>query len=121
MHRFGGDSRALIIGETEGLVKLVADADGPVLGVHIAGPWATELLARGLPRGELGGDARRIGALIHPHPTLSEMFGEAALALTGRSLHGLTDPRPATARRRSGRDDAPAGGDGHRRARSRAG
>ena len=46
-HRFGGDGRAIIIGETEGLVKLVTDADGLVLGVHIVGPWATELLAEG--------------------------------------------------------------------------
>ena len=47
VHRFGGNSRALIIGETDGLVKIVAERDGPLLGVHIAGPWATELLAEG--------------------------------------------------------------------------
>ena len=47
VHRFGGNSRALIIGEPDGLVKIVAERDGPLLGVHIAGPWATELLAEG--------------------------------------------------------------------------
>ena len=46
-HRFAGDARAMILGETEGLVKLVTDADGLLLGVHIAGPWATELLGEG--------------------------------------------------------------------------
>ena len=88
VHRWGGNSRALIMGETEGMVKIVAEKDGPVLGVHIAGPWATELHRRGVPVGQLGGDRRPIsGLLVHAHPTLSELFGESALALTGRSLH----------------------------------
>ena len=47
VHRFSGDGRALIIGEPDGMVKIVAERDGPVLGVHIAGPWATELIAEG--------------------------------------------------------------------------
>ena len=86
-HRFGGDGRAMIIGETDGLVKLVADADGPLLGVHIAGPWATELLGEGYLAVNWEANAADIAALVHPHPTLSEVFGEAALALTGRPLH----------------------------------
>ena len=45
VHRWGGNGRALIIGETDGIVKIVAERDGPILGVHIAGPWATELIA----------------------------------------------------------------------------
>ena len=87
MHRFVGNGRALIIGEPDGLVKLVADADGPLLGVHIVGPWATELLAEGYLAVNWEANAADIAALVHPHPTLSELFGEAALALTGRSLH----------------------------------
>ena len=47
VHRFAGNSRALIIGESDGLVKIVAERDGPILGVHLAGPWATELLEEG--------------------------------------------------------------------------
>jgi dihydrolipoamide dehydrogenase len=86
-HRFGGDGRAMIIGETEGLVKLVADADGTLLGVHIVGPWATELLAEGYLSVNWEANAADIATLVHPHPTLSEVFGEAALALTGRRLH----------------------------------
>jgi dihydrolipoamide dehydrogenase len=88
VHRFAGNGRALIIGEPDGLVKIVAERDGPVLGVHIAGPWATELLAEGYLAVNWEASAADLGALIHPHPTLSELFGESALALTGRSLHG---------------------------------
>ena len=76
------------MGETEGLVKIVAERDGPILGVHIAGPWATELLAEGYLSVNWEATAEDLGLLIHPHPTLSELFGESALALTGRSLHG---------------------------------
>ena len=86
-HRFGGDARAMILGETDGLVKLVADADGLVLGAHVVGPWATELLAEGYLSVNWEANAADIAALVHPHPTLSEVFGEAALALTGRRLH----------------------------------
>lgn len=87
VHRFGGIGRALIIGEPDGLVKIVAERDGPLLGVHIVGPWATELLVEGYLAVNWEATGAEIGALIHPHPTLSELFGESALALTGRSLH----------------------------------
>jgi dihydrolipoamide dehydrogenase len=86
-HRFGGDARALIIGETEGLVKLVTDADGLLLGAHVAGPWATELLAESYLSVNWEANAADIAALVHPHPTLSEVFGEAALSRMGRPLH----------------------------------
>ena len=88
IHRFNGNSRALIVGEPDGLVKLVSERDGPVLGVHIVGPWATELIAEGYLAVNWEATGAEIGALIHPHPTLSELFGESALALTGRVLHG---------------------------------
>jgi dihydrolipoamide dehydrogenase len=87
VHRFGGNSRALIIGEPDGLVKIVAERDGPILGVHIAGPWATELLQEGYLAVNWEATPGEVGEFIHPHPTLSELFGESALALTGRSLH----------------------------------
>ena len=86
-HRFAGDARAMILGDTEGIVKLVTDADGLLLGVHLAGPWATELLGEGYLSVNWEANAADIAALIHPHPTLSEVFGEAALARTGRPLH----------------------------------
>jgi dihydrolipoamide dehydrogenase len=88
VHRFIGNGRALIIGEPDGMVKIVAERDGPILGVHIAGPWATELIGEGYLAVNWEATAADLGALIHPHPTLGELFGESALALTGRSLHG---------------------------------
>jgi dihydrolipoamide dehydrogenase len=87
VHRFGGSGRALVIGEPDGLVKIVAERDGPILGVHIAGPWATELLAETYLAVNWEATPADVGLLVHAHPTLSEVFGEAALALTGRSLH----------------------------------
>jgi dihydrolipoamide dehydrogenase len=86
-HRFAGDARAMILGDTEGLVKLVTDSGGQLLGAHFAGPWATELLGEGYLSVNWEADAADIASLIQPHPTLSEVFGEAALALTGRSIH----------------------------------
>ena len=86
-HRFGGEARAMILGETDGLVKLVTDADGLLLGADFAGPWATELLGEGYLSVNWEANAADVAALIHPHPTLSEVFGEAALAITGRPLH----------------------------------
>ncbi len=86
-HRFVGNGRALIIGEPDGLVKLVAQRDGPLLGVHIVGPWATELIAEGYLAVNWEATPGEIGEFVHAHPTLSELFGESALALTGRALH----------------------------------
>jgi dihydrolipoamide dehydrogenase len=85
--RFVGDARAVIIGDTDGLVKLIAAPDGTLVGVHIAGPWATELLGEGYLSVNWEARAADLAALLHPHPTLGEMIGEAALALTGRRLH----------------------------------
>jgi dihydrolipoamide dehydrogenase len=88
VHRWGVNPRALIIGESEGMVKIVSARNGgPILGVHIAGPWATELIAEAYLSVNWEATPADIGLLIHAHPTLSELFGESALALTGRSLH----------------------------------
>ena len=86
-HRFGGNARALIIGEPDGLVKIVAERDGPILGVHVAGPWATELLAEGYLAVNWEATVQDVATFVHPHPTLSELFGDTAQALTGRSVH----------------------------------
>jgi dihydrolipoamide dehydrogenase len=87
VHKWGGVGRALIIGETEGMLKIVAERNGPILGVHIAGPWATELIAEAYLSVNWEATAADLGLLIHAHPTLSELFGESALALTGRRMH----------------------------------
>ena len=89
---FGGNSRAQIIGETEGVVKIIAEkrADGTagqILGVHMAGPWVTEQLGAGYFAVNWEATAEEAAALIQPHPSLSETFGETLLALAGRGLH----------------------------------
>jgi dihydrolipoamide dehydrogenase len=88
VHRFGGNSRALIVGEPDGFVKIVADATNTILGVHVVGPWATEIVAEGYLAVNWEATADDVGRLVHAHPTLSELFGESALALTGRGIHG---------------------------------
>ncbi len=92
-HRFLGNGRALIIGETDGLVKVVAERQpdgraGRILGVHLVGPWVTEQLGAGYLAVNWEATVDEVASLIQPHPTLSEVFGEAVLSLTGRSLHG---------------------------------
>lgn len=88
----GGNSRARILGDIEGLVKIVAvrEADGragPILGIHMVGPLVTELLGQGYLAVNQGTTPDQIARFIQPHPTLSESFGETVLALTGRGLH----------------------------------
>jgi dihydrolipoamide dehydrogenase len=87
-HRFAGNGRAMIIGETDGMVKVVAAKHGPILGFHIVGPWASELLAEGYLAVNWEATPEEVGHFIHPHPSLSEAIGETMLTFTGRSLHG---------------------------------
>jgi len=87
-HALAGNGRAMIIGDTEGMVKVVAQRGGPILGFHLVGPWASELLAEGylaVNWEALPGD---VGAFIHAHPSLSEAIGETMITFSGRSLHG---------------------------------
>jgi dihydrolipoamide dehydrogenase len=89
---FGGNSRARIIGETEGMVKIVAErrpdgTTGRILGVHMVGPWVTEQLGAGYLAVNWEATADEVAQFIQPHPSLSETFGETVLALTGRGLH----------------------------------
>ena len=89
---FGGNSRAQIIGDTEGVVKIVAErrpdgSAGKVLGVHMAGPWVTEQLGAGYLAVNWEAFPEEVAQFVQPHPSLSETFGETMLALTGRGLH----------------------------------
>ncbi len=90
VHRghFAGNGRAMIVGSPDGLVKVIAQRDGPLLGVHLAGPWASELLVENYLALNWQATPADVGRFIHPHPSLSEAIGETMLALTGRSLHG---------------------------------
>jgi dihydrolipoamide dehydrogenase len=92
-HRFIGNGRALILGEPEGMVKIIA-AKGPdgragqIIGVHMVGPWVTEQLGMGYLAVNWEATADEVAQFIQPHPSLSELFGESVMALTGRGLHG---------------------------------
>lgn len=91
-HQYRGNSRAQIIGEIDGLVKVIAkkNADGSagqVLGVHMVGPWVTEQLSGGYLAVNWEATVAEVAEFIQPHPSLTELFGETMLSLTGRSLN----------------------------------
>ena len=85
---FLANGRAKAMDETEGLVKILADATTDrVLGVHILGPRASEMIAEAVMVMEFAGSAEDIARTCHAHPTLSEATREAALAVDGRAIH----------------------------------
>jgi dihydrolipoamide dehydrogenase len=89
---FVGNARAKILGETEGLIKVIAEKGtdghtGKLLGVHMVGPWVTEQLGQAYLALNWEATPDEIAQYIQPHPSLSENFGETVLALTGRGLH----------------------------------
>lgn len=82
------NGKALAMGETEGLVKLVVDARyGELLGGHMIGPEVTELLGELSMTRLLEGTTLELGWAVHPHPSISEMLKEAALSAQGRAIH----------------------------------
>ena len=83
---FAGNGRAQIL-QTAGAVTLIAEKDGPVLGVHMVGERVGDLIAEAQLIVNWEAHASEVAALIHPHPTLSEAVGEAHLALAGKPLH----------------------------------
>src|SRR6266446_6710039 len=85
---FAAAGRALTLGQTEGFVKVVADAPtGRVLGVHIVGPRATDLIAEATLAVQNGLTLNQLDLTMHAHPTLPEAIMEAALAAQGRAIH----------------------------------
>ncbi len=85
---FTANPRARCIDETEGLVKVIADArTDRLLAVHIFGPHASELIAECVTVMEFAGSAEDIARICHGHPTLSEAVREAALAVDRRAIH----------------------------------
>jgi len=92
-HRYSGNGRAMIVNQTDGMVKVIAakrddGTAGQIVGVHMVGPWVTEQLGQAYLAVNWEATVDEVAAFIQPHPTLSELFGESILALTGRSLHG---------------------------------
>jgi dihydrolipoamide dehydrogenase len=90
---FGANGRALAANHPDGFVKFVADADdGTLLGVHIVGHEASNLIAEAALCIEMGGTVSDIGLTVHPHPTLSETLMEAAHVVEGHAIHIYVPP-----------------------------
>jgi dihydrolipoamide dehydrogenase len=82
------NGKAIIGGEHDGFVKVLAHAETDrVLGIHMIGPHVTDLVAEASVGMLLEATAWEFGAAVHPHPTLSEAIGEAAMAVAGRSIN----------------------------------
>ncbi len=96
---FVANGRAKAMDEVEGLVKIIADArTDRVLGVHIIGPRASDMIAEAVTTMEFAGSAEDIARICHAHPTLSEAFREAALDVDARAIHSMPRARAAAAR-----------------------
>jgi dihydrolipoamide dehydrogenase len=79
---FSGTGRARCLGEMDGFVKLIVHkTSGRILGVHIIGPSASEMIAEGVAAMEAGMTAAQIAGMVHSHPTFSEAIQEAAAAV----------------------------------------
>ena len=82
------NGKALIGGDYEGFAKVIADArTDELLGVHLIGPHVTDLIAEASAAMLLESTAWELGAAVHPHPTLSEALGEAAMGVAGRAIN----------------------------------
>lgn len=88
---FQANGRALTMGKPEGMVKVIADEQDRIIGAHILGPSASELLAELTLCVEKGKKLQDVSSLYHIHPTLSETIMEAALKAKGEALHILND------------------------------
>ena len=85
---FKAIGKALILGESEGFVKIIADSKSDdLLGVHMIGPHVTDLISEAGLAKVLNAVPWEISYAVHPHPSLSEIFGEAALAVDGAAIH----------------------------------
>jgi dihydrolipoamide dehydrogenase len=85
---FGANGRAKALEQGVGLVKILADArTDTILGVHMVGPYVSELVAEMVLAMEYGASSEDIARTIHAHPTLSEVVHEAALAVDARAIH----------------------------------
>jgi dihydrolipoamide dehydrogenase len=90
---FAANGKAVTLNEPDGFIKIVADqATHVILGVHIIGPHASDLIPEGTLAVQRRMTLEEIGEAVHPHPTLSEAFWEAVMDAKGAAIHGL--PRP---------------------------
>jgi len=85
---FRPNGKAMALGETEGQIKIIADAvSGEILGAHLIGPSVTELIAEFAVARTLEATPLELARSVHPHPTLSEVVAEAALNVEGQAIH----------------------------------
>ena len=85
---FAATGRALAMGEPAGMVKMLAHAQTDrLLGVHIVGANASELIAEAVVTMEFAGSSEDLARIVHAHPTMSEAVHEAALSVDGRAIH----------------------------------
>lgn len=85
---FKAIGKAIVYGETEGFVKVIADENtNDVVGVHLIGPHATDLISEAALGLFLNASPWEFGEMVHLHPSLSEIIGEAALAIEGKAIH----------------------------------
>ncbi len=85
---FAANGRALAANDTQGSVKVIADADSDrILGVHVMGPQASEIVAQAVIAMEFDASAEDLGLIMFAHPTLSEAVHEAALGVAGHAIH----------------------------------
>ena len=85
---FSANGRARTLGDTAGFVKFIADAEtDELLGAHILGPFASEMIPEVVLAFEYRGASEDLGITVHAHPTLAEAIKEAALGVTGRAIH----------------------------------
>ena len=85
---FKAIGKALVHGESDGFVKIVADkATDDILGIHMIGPHVTDMISEAGLAKVLDATPWEVASLVHPHPTLSEVMGEAALAVDGKAVH----------------------------------
>jgi dihydrolipoamide dehydrogenase len=85
---FSANARALMLGGGQGFVKTIAEKDGAVVGVHVVGPRASDIITEAQLVTSWEAYPSELAELMHPHPTLSEVIGETFLELAGKPLHG---------------------------------
>lgn len=96
---FGANGKAVALMETDGFIKIIADTrTNIVLGVHIVGPEASNLISEAALAIEMGARLEDIALTIHPHPTLGETMMEAAEAALGHAIHVINKPLPSKPR-----------------------
>lgn len=86
---FAANGKAMALGETDGLIKVIADEEDRIVGVHILGPHASDLILEASLMVKERLKAEKVISVIHPHPTLGEVLHEAVMDVKGRAIHQL--------------------------------